>query len=83
VVNATPRPLYPAPIVKEVEWAPGQVWTGAENLARTGTRSPNLLARSDKLYRLSYPGTLVLPRRYLNGTGEVKKKTTPSISATT
>jgi len=33
-----PRPLFtpgkdPAPIVQEAEWAPGPVWTGAENLA--------------------------------------------------
>jgi hypothetical protein len=45
VVNATPRLLYPwerdpVPIVKEGGWAPGQVWTGAENLASTGIRSP-------------------------------------------
>jgi hypothetical protein len=37
VVNATPRPLYPRErsIVKENGWAPGPVWTGAENLAPT------------------------------------------------
>jgi hypothetical protein len=36
-----PRPLStpekdPAPIVQEAGWAPGPVWTGAENLAPTG-----------------------------------------------
>jgi hypothetical protein len=41
VVNATPRPLYPqerdpVSIVQEAGWAPGPVWTGAENLAPTG-----------------------------------------------
>jgi hypothetical protein len=36
-------------------WAPGPVWTGAENLAPTGIRSPDLQARSQSLYRLSYP----------------------------
>ena len=45
VVNATPRPLYPGngpvPIVQEAGWAPGPVWTGAENLASTGIRSPD------------------------------------------
>jgi len=37
VVNATLRPLYlgkdPLPIVEEAGWAPGPVWTDAENLA--------------------------------------------------
>jgi hypothetical protein len=41
----------PAPIVQE---APGSVWTSAENLAPTGIRSPDHLARSQSLYRLSY-----------------------------
>jgi len=27
------------PIVQEAGWAPGPVWTGAENLAPTGIRS--------------------------------------------
>jgi len=36
-VKATPLTLYPwgkdpVPIVQEVGWAPGSVWTGAENL---------------------------------------------------
>ena len=61
VVNATPRPLYPqerdpVPIVQEAGWAPGPVWTGAENLAPTGIRSPDRPASSESLYRLSYPG---------------------------
>ena len=45
---------YPVPIVQEVGWAPGSVWTGAENLAPTGIRSPDRPARSQSLYRLSY-----------------------------
>jgi len=28
------------PIVQETGWASGSVWTGTENLARTGIRSP-------------------------------------------
>jgi hypothetical protein len=60
VVNATPRPLYPpVPILQEAEWALGPVWTGAENFTPTGIRSPDLPARSQSLYRLSYPGPLV------------------------
>ena len=58
-VSDTPRPLFtpgkdPVPIVQEAGWAPGPVWTGAENLAPTGIRSPDRRARSQSLYRLSY-----------------------------
>jgi hypothetical protein len=45
----------PVPIVQETGWAPGLVWTGAKNLAPTGTRFPGRPARSQSLYRLSYP----------------------------
>jgi hypothetical protein len=48
----------PIPIVWEDGWAPGQVWTDAENLAPTGIRSPDRPARSESLYRLSYPGPM-------------------------
>ena len=44
----------PLPIVQETEWSPGLVWRGAENLALTGIRSPDHLARSESPYRLSY-----------------------------
>jgi len=44
----------PVPIVQEAGWAPGPVWTGAENLAPTGIRSPDRPARSQSLYRLRY-----------------------------
>jgi len=44
-----------APIVQEAVWAPGPVWTGAENLAPTGIRSPDRPVRSQSLCRLSYP----------------------------
>ena len=44
------------PLYKEAGWAPGPVWTGAENLAPTGIRSPDRPARSESLYRLSYRG---------------------------
>jgi len=46
----------PVPIVQETGWAPGPVWTGAENLAPTGIRSPAGPARSESLYRLCLPG---------------------------
>jgi hypothetical protein len=59
-VSVTPRPLstpgkYPVPIVQEAGWALGPVWTGAENLAPTGIRSPDRPVRSQSRYRLSYP----------------------------
>jgi hypothetical protein len=44
----------PVPIVQEVGWASGPVWTGAENLAPTGIRSPDRPARRQSLYRLRY-----------------------------
>jgi hypothetical protein len=59
VVNSTPRPLYrrerdAVPILQEAGWAPGPVWTAAENLAPTGVRSPDRPTRNESLYRLSY-----------------------------
>jgi len=42
----------PVPIV----WATGPVWTVTENLAPAGIRCPDRAARSESLYRLSYPG---------------------------
>ena len=61
VAIATPRPFYPrrrdpVPIVQETGWGPGQVLTGAEKLAAIVIQSPDRPARSESLYRLSYPG---------------------------
>jgi hypothetical protein len=53
---ALPPGNDPVPIVQEAGWAPGPVWTGAENLAPTGIRSPDRPDRSESLYRLSYRG---------------------------
>ena len=58
-VSVTPRPLCtpgkdPVPIVQEAGWAPGPVWTGAENLVPTGIRSPDRPAHSQSLYQLRY-----------------------------
>ena len=57
--SATPRPLFipvkdPVSTVQEAGWAPGQIWTGPENLVPTGIRSPDRPARRQSLYRLSY-----------------------------
>jgi hypothetical protein len=35
-------------------WAPGPVWTGAENFLPTGIRSPDRPDRIESLYRLRY-----------------------------
>ena len=45
-ISITPRPLFtpgkdPVPIVQEAGWMSVPVWTGAENLAPTGIRSPD------------------------------------------
>ena len=59
MVNSTPRPHFtpgkdPVPIVQEAGWAPGPVWTGGKS--RTHRDSiPDHPARSQSLYRLSYP----------------------------
>ena len=45
----------PVPIVQEAGWASGPVWTGAENLAPAGSRSPDRPAHRQSLYRLRYP----------------------------
>ena len=52
---ALPTGKRHGPIVQEVGWASGPVWTGAENLTPTGIRFPDRPARSKSLYRLSYP----------------------------
>ena len=49
------RPGRSLPPGKEAGWVPGPVWTGAENFAPTGIRSPDRPARNQSLYRLSYP----------------------------
>jgi len=54
-----PRLLFtpgkdPVPLVLKTGWTPGPVWTGAENLAPTGIRSPDCPACSQSLYRLNY-----------------------------
>jgi hypothetical protein len=54
------RPLHPGknpvPIVEEAGWAPGPVWTGAENLAPNGIRSPDRPARSSVAIPTELPG---------------------------
>jgi hypothetical protein len=61
VFSSTPRPHFtpgkdPVPIVQEAGWAPGPVWTGAENLSLTGIRSPDHPARSSVAIPTELPG---------------------------
>jgi hypothetical protein len=53
---STPRPGRFTPGKDPVPIVGGPFWTGAENLAPTGIRSPDSPARSKSLYRLHYPG---------------------------
>jgi hypothetical protein len=77
--STTPRLLStpgkdPVPIVQEAGWAPGSVWTGAQNLASTGIRSAERSARSQSLYRLSYPGPLFYERILQNAQSDYQDK---------
>jgi hypothetical protein len=79
-VSVMPRPFFtpgndPVPIVQEAGWSPGTVWTGAENLAAIGIRSPERPARSQSLYWLSYRAIILRSK-------ELKKKTLSSVNPT-
>ena len=52
-------PVKWSPMVQEVGWVPGAVWTDAENVFCTRIRSPELPARSESQYRLSPPGARI------------------------
>ena len=56
-----PAALYPGkdpvPILQEAEWAPGPVWMGGKSRPRLDS-IPDRPARSQSLYRLSYPAPL-------------------------
>jgi hypothetical protein len=49
------RGLACSRLLEQYEFTDQNVWTGAENLALTGFRSPDRPARRQSLYRLSYP----------------------------
>jgi hypothetical protein len=44
------------PFLQQAGCAPGPMWTGAENVAPTGIRSPDRPARSDSVYWLRCDG---------------------------
>jgi len=46
------------PLCRRLGGPQGPVWKGVENLAPSGIQSPDRLARSESLYRLSYPGPI-------------------------
>jgi len=59
MVSSTPRPHFtpgkdPVPILQEAGWAPGPVWTGGKCRPHRDS-IPDRPARSQSLYRLSYP----------------------------
>ena len=59
VVSSTPRPHFtpgkePVPILQEAGWAPGPVWKGGKSRPHRDS-IPDRPARSQSLYRLSYP----------------------------
>ena len=59
VVSSTSRPHFTpgkdsVPILQEAGWAPGPVWTGGKSRPHLDS-IPDLPARSQSLYRLSYP----------------------------
>ena len=63
MVSSTPRPHFtpgkdPVPILQEAEWAPGPVWTGGKSRPLRDS-IPDRPARSQSLYRLSYPALII------------------------
>jgi hypothetical protein len=66
VVHATPQPFYHQEtdtiyIMEEAGWAPGPLWTGAENLTSTRIRSADCAACSDLVYWLTLSGPPTFP----------------------
>jgi hypothetical protein len=60
----------PAPIVQEAVWAPGSVWTDAENLGTPpGIRFPDRPAHSESLHRLSYSGPRMIRKQCIKFRG--------------
>ena len=63
MVSSTPRPHFtpakaPVPIVQEAGWIPGPVWRGGKSRPHRDS-IPDRPARSQSLYRLSYPAHLL------------------------
>ena len=63
VVSSTPRPRFtpgndPVPILQEAWWTPRSVWTAGKSRPHRDS-IPDLPARSQSLYRLSYPPHMI------------------------
>ena len=64
VVSSTPRPHFTpgkdlVPILQEAGWVPGPVWTGGKSRPHRDS-IPDRPARSQSLYRLSYPAHIYI-----------------------
>jgi len=64
VVSSTPRPHLtpgkdPVPILQEAGWALGPVWTGGKSRPHRDS-IPDRPARSQSLYRMSYPARYIV-----------------------
>ena len=64
MVSSTPRPQFtpgkePVPNLQDAGWAPGPVWTGGKSRLHRDS-IPDRRARSQSLYRLSYPAHIIL-----------------------
>ena len=66
------------PIVQEAAWAPGPVWTGAENLALHRDSIPDRSACCQSLSRLSYPDPTSFKYQCMH---TLKKAVTPKLVA--
>ena len=58
--------IAPPPGNRPGTYCIGPVWTGAETLVLTGIRFPDRPARSESLYRLSYPGPQIARNAFLS-----------------
>jgi len=70
VVSSTPRPRFTPgkntlPILQEAEWAPWPVWTSGKYRPHRDS-IPYRPARSQSLYRLSYPDHIIHILSHLN-----------------
>jgi len=67
----TPATLYPwERLLHEAGWAPGPVWTGGKSSSHRDS-IPNRPARSQSLYRLSYPAHAEIYCQYILTTTNV------------
>ena len=78
MVSSTPRPHFtpgkdPVSILQEAGWAPGPVWMGGKSRLHRDS-IPDRPARSQSLYRLSYPAHI-----YTSGNDNLRSQTISQI----